>query len=70
MSRCCRESGSRSAMPIEFCALLTVGCLIAFATAAYGDAWDNVKHCFLFNLELDACLISGVCMAGRIYSSS
>ena len=43
--------------PIELLALLSVGCLTAFLVAALGDAWDNVKHLFLFNLMLDACLI-------------
>ena len=42
---------------IELLALLSAGCLTAFLTAALGDAWDNVKHLFLFNLMLDACLI-------------
>ncbi len=42
---------------IELFALLCTGCLTAFLTAALGDAWDNVKHLFLFNLMLDTCLI-------------
>jgi hypothetical protein len=42
---------------IELLALLSAGCLTGFLTAALGDAWDNVKHLFLFNLMLDACLI-------------
>jgi hypothetical protein len=42
---------------IELLALLSVSCLTAFLVAALGDAWDNVKHLFLFNLMLDACLI-------------
>jgi hypothetical protein len=50
---------------IELCALLTMSCLLSFAVAAYGDAWDNVKHCFLFNLQLDACLITAVCIVAR-----
>jgi hypothetical protein len=44
---------------IELLAVLSAGCLTAFLTAALGDAWDNVKHLFLFNLMLDACLILG-----------
>jgi len=32
-------------------------CLTAFFVAAFGDAWDNVKHQFLFNLLLDTCLV-------------
>jgi len=42
---------------IELLALLSVCCLTAFLVAALGDAWDNVKHLFLFNLMLDTCLI-------------
>lgn len=42
---------------VELLALLSLCCLTAFLTAALGDAWDNVKHLFLFNLTLDAWLI-------------
>jgi hypothetical protein len=49
-------------LQIELCVLLVLGCLAAFAVAAFGDAWDNVKHCFLFNLQLDAALIATVCL--------
>jgi hypothetical protein len=52
-------------MQIEFGGLLALGCLAAFGVAAFGDAWDNVKHCFLFNLQLDACLITAVCLIVR-----
>ena len=52
-------------LPIEFGGPLILGCLAAFAVAAFGDAWDNVKHCFLFNLQLDACLIITVCCLAR-----
>jgi hypothetical protein len=44
---------------IELLALLSACCLTAFLVAALGDAWDNVKHLFLFNLTLDAYLIFG-----------
>jgi hypothetical protein len=44
----------------EFVTVLSACALIAFLTAACGDAWDNVKHMFLFNLLLDAWLISVV----------
>lgn len=44
-------------MRLEFAALLVAGILIAFATAVYGEAWDNVKHMFLFNLLMDAGLL-------------
>jgi hypothetical protein len=53
--------------PIELFALLSICCLTAFLVAALGDAWDNVKHLFLFNLMLDASLIIG---AGFIISSA
>ncbi len=39
---------------------LTICCSIAFLSAAFGDAWEPVKHQFLFNLLLDACLVFGV----------
>jgi len=52
-------------LPIELGALLILGCLAAFGVAAFGDAWDNVKHCFLFNLQLDVCLIATVCFFAR-----
>ncbi len=42
---------------IELFGLLSVCCLTAFLVAALGDAWDKVKHLFLFNLMLDATLI-------------
>jgi hypothetical protein len=45
---------------IELLALLNISCLTAFLVAALGDAWDNVKHLFLFNLMLDTIVITGV----------
>ena len=45
---------------IELLALLSISCLTAFLVAALGDAWDNVKHLFLFNLMLDTILMIGV----------
>lgn len=52
---------------IEMLALLAIGCLTAFLVAALGDAWDNVKHLFLFNLLLDAYLIfaTGLITSGK-----
>jgi hypothetical protein len=44
-------------LQIGFGALLVMGALIALAVAVYGEAWDNVKHMFLFNLLLDAGLV-------------
>ena len=44
----------------ELAICLATCCLTAFFVAAFGDAWDNVKHQFLFNLLLDTCLIFGL----------
>lgn len=41
---------------IELLGLLGACCLMAFLVAALGDAWDNVKHLYLFNLLLDVYL--------------
>ena len=41
---------------IELVGLLGACCLMAFLVAALGDAWDNVKHLYLFNLLLDVYL--------------
>ena len=43
---------------VECLALLITGCLAAFGVAVFGDAWDNIKHLFLFNLLLDTCLVA------------
>jgi hypothetical protein len=45
---------------LEFFGLLTVSCLLSFAVAICGDAYDNVKHLFLFNLLLDTWLFAAV----------
>jgi len=42
---------------------LAACCLTAFFVAAFGDAWDNVKHQFLFNLLLDTCMVFGFAAA-------
>jgi len=42
---------------IELSALLPLGCLAALFGAVFGDAFDLIKHLYLFNLLLDACLI-------------
>jgi hypothetical protein len=44
-------------LQIQFGLLLTLGTLIAFAAPVYGEAWDNVKHMFLFNLLVDTGLV-------------
>jgi len=39
---------------------LAACCLTAFLVAAFGEAYDNAKHQFLFNLLLDTCLAFGL----------
>jgi hypothetical protein len=55
----------RSGLRFKFFGALAVGALIAFLTAACGDAWDNVKHMYLYNLLLDATLISALALLPR-----
>jgi hypothetical protein len=43
---------------LDFSGLLGLCCVAAFMTAILGDAWDNVRHLYLFNLLLDACLLA------------
>lgn len=45
---------------IELLTLLPLGCLAALFGAVFGDAFDLIKHLFLFNLWLDACVIYAV----------
>jgi len=42
---------------LEFAVWLVLAALIALAVAVYGEAWDNVKHMFLFNLLIDTGLV-------------
>lgn len=42
---------------IEISALLPICCLAALFSAVFGDAFDLVKHLYLFNLMLDTCLV-------------
>jgi hypothetical protein len=44
----------------ELAICLAACCLTAFFAAAFGDAWEPVKHQFLFNLLLDTCLVFGL----------
>jgi hypothetical protein len=53
---------ARDRARVESFALLVACCLAALGVAVFGDAWDNIKHLFLFNLLLDACLISALGM--------
>lgn len=54
----------------ELAICLATCCLTAFFGAAFGDAWDNVKHQFLFNLLLDTCLVFGLVAALRYETRS
>lgn len=60
-----RIRGMRSELSVEFFGLLALCCLASFFTALFGDAWDNVRHLYLFNLLLDACLLRGVTLIGH-----
>jgi hypothetical protein len=51
----------------EFALLLSLSALAVFAVPVYSDAWDNVKHMFLFNLAVDTGL---VWMASFLWSLS
>jgi|HubBroStandDraft_1064217.scaffolds.fasta_scaffold04208_4 hypothetical protein len=42
---------------IELLTLLPVCCLAALFSAVYGDAFDVIKHMYLFNLLLDMCML-------------
>ncbi len=55
----------RRGLRFKFLGALAAGALIAFLTAACGDAWDNVKHMYLFNLLLDATLIFALALLPR-----
>jgi hypothetical protein len=50
---------------LELALLLTLSTLTAFAVPVFTDAWDNVKHMFLFNLLIDTSL---VWLAGFLWS--
>lgn len=42
---------------LELLTLLPVCCLAALFSAVYGDAFDVIKHMYLFNLLLDTCML-------------
>ena len=42
---------------LELLTLLPVCCLAALFSAVYGDAFDVIKHLYLFNLLLDTCML-------------
>ncbi len=52
-----RVRSHRPSLWMDFAGLLGLCCLAAFLTAIFGDAWDNVRHLYLFNLLLDAGLL-------------
>jgi hypothetical protein len=62
----CRAAGAAGPdIWLDVVALLALSALIAFLTAAFGDAWENVKHMFLFNTLVDVWLLA---VAGLSYS--
>jgi hypothetical protein len=42
---------------LELITLLPICCLAALFSAVYGDAFDVIKHMYLFNLLLDTCML-------------
>jgi hypothetical protein len=53
---CMRLGGRTSSLSLEFLALQSSCCLLAFLTASFGDSWETLKHMFLFNVLIDSCL--------------
>ncbi len=54
---------------LEYFAALCAACLMSFLAAIFGDAWDNVKHLFLFNVMIDACLLAATVLAFSLITS-
>jgi hypothetical protein len=52
-----REPDTLMQRRIELLTLLPICCLAALCSAVFGDAFDLVKHLYLFNLLLDTCLL-------------
>ena len=63
--RWAREHDIARRRSLELLALLPICCLAALFSAVYGDAFDVVKHMYLFNLLLDACLLYAVGQISR-----
>ena len=42
---------------LEIFLFVGASCLVSFFVAAFGDAWDTVKHLYLFNCLLDVSLL-------------
>ena len=55
---------------IELTALLPVCALAALCSAVFGDAFDAVKHMYLFNLLLDTSILYAVGLAGELLGQS
>jgi hypothetical protein len=55
--RWARAPDAFSRRRIELLTLLPICCLAALFSAVFGDAFDLVKHLYLFNLLLDTCLL-------------
>jgi hypothetical protein len=53
----------QSRLEAELVALLALCCMTSFLTASFADAWETVKHMFLFNALLDACLLTSAAFA-------
>jgi hypothetical protein len=51
----CRDAAGRRRL--ELLTLLPLCSLAALFSAVYGDAFDVIKHMYLFNLLLDACML-------------
>jgi hypothetical protein len=43
--------------------LLTLCCMTLFLAITFTSAWETVKHMFLFNVLLDACLVCAIAFA-------
>lgn len=52
-----RTSGRAACRRLELAALLPLCAVTALLSAVFGDAFDLIKHLYLFNLLLDTCLI-------------
>ena len=52
-----RERNQVRRRRVELFALLPLCCLTAMFASVFGDSYDFVKHMYLFNLLLDACML-------------
>jgi hypothetical protein len=65
-----RERDVAGRRRLELLALLPVCCLAALFSAVYGDAFDTIKHLYLFNVLLDACLLCAASVAWDVIAIS